>query len=93
MKADTALNVVYGQLANRSRAEPVVTQRLVAAEKAWIAFRDGECAFEASLTEGGSIHPFIVAQCLESVTRRRTEELSFFLRCKEGDLGCPVLSP
>ncbi len=89
-EADAALNAVYGQVVSRSRTEPVVRQRLVAAEKTWITFRDGECAFEASLTEGGSIHPFIVARCLESLTRRRTEELRFFLRCQEGDLDCPV---
>ncbi len=90
VKADAALNAAYAQIAARLRTEPAVAQRLVTAQKAWIAFRDGECAFEASVTEGGSIHPFIVSQCLEGVTRRRTEELRAFLRCQEGDLGCPV---
>ena len=90
VKADAALNAAYAQVTRRLRPDPTAAQRLVAAQKAWIAFRDGECAFEASGVEGGSVHPFIEAQCLEGITRRRTEEIRSFLHCQEGDLGCPV---
>ena len=93
VKADAALNAAYAQVARRLRPDPTAAQRLVAAQKAWIAFRDGECAFEASGVEGGSIHPFIETQCLESLTRRRTEDIRSFLHCQEGDLGCPVPPP
>ena len=90
VKADAALNAAYAQLTRRLRPDPGTAQRLVTAQKAWVAFRDSECASEASGVEGGSVHPFIETQCLESITRRRTEEIRSFLHCQEGDLGCPV---
>ncbi len=61
-----------------------------AAERAWIAFRDAECAFSASGGEGGSAYPMTVSMCAAHLTTARTEQLSSFLHCKEGDMSCPV---
>ena len=63
---------------------------LVAAQKAWLVFRDVQCEFEASGSVGGSVHPMIVAQCRAKLTKARTATLREMLSCQEGDLGCPV---
>ena len=89
-KADATLNGVYKQIVARLADDPAKTKRLIEAEKAWIAFRDAECAFGNSDSEGGSIHPMEVALCEEKLTRARTQELRSYLKCGEGDLGCPV---
>jgi uncharacterized protein YecT (DUF1311 family) len=89
-KADAALNGVYREIVARLADDAVKTKRLIAAEKAWIAFRDAECAFANSDTEGGSIHSMEVTLCEEKLTTTRTQELQGYLECGEGDMGCPV---
>ena len=89
-KADAALNGVYKQIVARLADDAAKTKRLIEAEKAWIAFRDAECAFANSDTEGGSIHSMEVTLCEEKLTTIRTLELRSYLECGEGDLGCPV---
>jgi uncharacterized protein YecT (DUF1311 family) len=89
-KADAALNAVYKQIVARLNDDGAKTKRLIEAEKAWIAFRDAECAFANSDTEGGSIHSMEVTLCEEKLTTTRTQELRSYLKCGEGDMGCPV---
>ena len=55
--ADADLNAVYGQVAGRLSDAPDVKSLLTAAQRSWVAFRDAECAFRSSGSEGGSIHP------------------------------------
>jgi uncharacterized protein YecT (DUF1311 family) len=89
-KADAALNGVYRQIVARLAGDPDKTKRLIEAEKAWIAFRDAECAFANSDSEGGTIHSMEVTLCEEKLTTARTQQLRRYLDCGEGDLGCPV---
>lgn len=67
-EADKRLNQVYKQLPR--------TPGLVAAEKAWIAFRDAECTYEAQAVEGGSMQPMVYANCLQSLTEDRIKQLT-----------------
>jgi uncharacterized protein YecT (DUF1311 family) len=69
-------------------AEKQILARLQEAERAWITYRDKECTFEASGTEGGSVHPMIVSQCRADKARERTKQLIRALDCPEGDLTC-----
>ncbi|TCL74492.1 lysozyme inhibitor LprI family protein [Rhizobium sp. BK251] len=48
---------------------------LLAAQRAWIAYRDAECAAEGFQARGGSLEPFLVSSCLATLTRARTKEL------------------
>ena len=48
-------------------------QALLAAQRAWLAYRDAHCAAAASIYEGGSIQPMIYSLCLTDLTRTRTE--------------------
>ena len=51
------------------------SEALIAAQRAWIAFRDAECAFRAAQFEGGSIAPLIRSTCLAELTQQRTNML------------------
>lgn len=89
-KADAALNATYKQVMARLKDSEAAAKSLVAAQRAWIAYRDAECDFMSSGVEGGSARPMIVAQCLEQLTTQRADDLKALLNCEEGDLSCPV---
>ncbi|MBE9003505.1 lysozyme inhibitor LprI family protein [Fortiea sp. LEGE XX443] len=76
--ADKKLNQVYKQLLpklSKSRQ-----QKLIAAQLAWIKFRDASCEFEKSAYEGGSIAPAIYSVCSEEITKQRTQQLRNYLQ-------------
>ena len=89
-RADRALNEAYREILRRLGDETHAKQLVVAAQKAWIAFRDAECAFPVSSSGGGSIYPMEYSLCLEDQTKKRTKELQAYFHCAEGDLACPV---
>ncbi|BDI16509.1 hypothetical protein ANSO36C_23110 [Nostoc cf. commune SO-36] len=76
--ADKKLNQVYQQLI--STLERSRKQKLIAAQLAWIKFRDTNCEFERSEYEGGSIVPTIYFGCLENTTKLRTQQLQEYLK-------------
>lgn len=88
--ADKALNAAYHEVVRRIGSDHETRSALKTAQRAWIAFRDGECAFQANSVEGGSIYPMIVAGCETTLTEARTEQLKSYLDCEEGDMSCPV---
>ena len=77
-KADKKLNQVYQQLL--PTLETSRKQKLIAAQQAWLKFRDTNCEFERSKYEGGSIAPSIYSGCLENITKLRTQELQEYLK-------------
>lgn len=88
--SDAELNAVYKTIIRRLADDADTERKLVAAQRAWIAFRDAECTFSSSGTSGGSIYPMIHAMCLDGLTRARTTDLKALLNCEEGDMSCPV---
>lgn len=88
--ADKALNAAYHEVVRRIGSDHETRTALTAAQRAWITFRDGECAFQAKSAEGGSIYPMIMAGCEATLTEARTEQLKAYLDCEEGDMSCPV---
>ncbi|MBN3924665.1 lysozyme inhibitor LprI family protein [Nostoc sp. NMS4] len=76
--ADKKLNQVYQQLV--STLEKSRKQKLIAAQVAWVKFRDTNCEFERSKYEGGSIVPTIYFGCLENTTKLRTQQLQEYLK-------------
>ena len=86
--ADKKLNQTY-QTAMKRAAAP---QRdlLKKAQLAWIALRDADCAFVGSGTEGGSVQPMIINQCMTEKTVEREAYLASMMQCEEGDLSCPL---
>ncbi|GEN27780.1 hypothetical protein HVA01_14260 [Halovibrio variabilis] len=87
--ADDELNAVYQTLVSRLEGNSVSLEKLRAAQRAWIGFRDAECAFESSAVEGGSALPMVRNGCLEALTEARTERLQEHAHCEEGDISCP----
>lgn len=86
---DDELNEVYQALVSKLDNNSTSLERLRVAQRAWINFRDAECAFESSAVEGGSAQPMVRYGCLETMTKARTERLQEHTDCGEGDLSCP----
>jgi uncharacterized protein YecT (DUF1311 family) len=59
-------------------------------QKAWEQFRAAACAFQSSGAEGGSVQPLVHAQCMESFTRQRLEQVKSLANCNDEDLSCPA---
>lgn len=83
---DERLNAVWRQVIPKVREadardrayEPELAVRedkLRAAERAWIGFRDAQCDFEYSLAGGGSIRQLFYPSCLATETRTRVKNL------------------
>ena len=86
--ADKTLNQTYQSAIKRADAPQ--RELLKKAQQAWIALRDADCAFIGSGTQGGSIQPMIVNQCLADKTNEREAYLATLMQCEEGDLSCPL---
>ncbi|HAS0920193.1 lysozyme inhibitor LprI family protein [Enterobacter cloacae] len=86
--ADKKLNQTYQSAIKRAAA----SQRdlLKKAQQAWIALRDADCNFIGSGTEGGSVQPMIISQCLTEKTVEREAFLASLMQCEEGNLSCPL---
>jgi uncharacterized protein YecT (DUF1311 family) len=89
-KADVELNVLYRQITERLKDDKETTRLLVAAERAWVAFRDAECDFSVSEVGGGAAYGMIHAICLRRLTAKRIDDLKRYLNCQPGELDCPV---
>ncbi len=63
-KADAELTALYAKF------KPI-SPEMRAAERAWIAYRDAECAYESHESVGGSIHSMEVSMCETAMTRER----------------------
>jgi uncharacterized protein YecT (DUF1311 family) len=75
--ADRKLNQVYRQLIAEVSGEE--KQRLIAAERAWIGFRDASCKFEAAQALGGTLEGLLFTGCLAEMTGDRTSDLEKYL--------------
>ncbi|KQO08354.1 lysozyme inhibitor LprI family protein [Sphingomonas sp. Leaf242] len=83
-KADAQLNAQWRRTLARRRdldkanpmdGAPTYMAALTAAQRAWIAYRDAQCAVEGQEMRGGSGEPMIAGQCLARLTRERTAYL------------------
>jgi uncharacterized protein YecT (DUF1311 family) len=84
--ADAGLNAVYKALA--ARLSPADLKRLRDAQRAWIPFRDKECAFRTKPYADGSVYSTLVETCRTELTKARLAQLQHQLQCPEGDLSC-----
>ena len=51
------------------------TQSLLAAQRAWLAYRDSECKFQIYGNAGGHELPIYRLGCLSALTKQRTQQL------------------
>lgn len=82
-KANAQLDALYTNL--RNRLDPPDKQRLTAAERLWIQYRDANCSAEQELYgEGTGRYPAYYG-CLEAMTRARIKELKITYAVKLKD--------
>ena len=81
-EADAALNAAWRDLTRRLADQPLALQRLRAAQRAWLAFRDAEVASLLPVADGedprlahGSMYPMLLNGILATLTRERTAQL------------------
>ena len=83
--ADRRLNDVCGGLVNALkyssgpddvRDYPEILSRLIAAERAWIVFRNAECSYHSSYMLGGTGEDDADAACLYAQTKTRVKTLT-----------------
>jgi uncharacterized protein YecT (DUF1311 family) len=78
--ADKALNAQYAQTRKAVLAYDAEGDKLlIAAQRAWVSFRDAHCAAASFSFKGGSMEPYIKGICLATVTEARTEQLKKML--------------
>ncbi len=85
--ADAALNRVWKQArafareldAGQDERLKGAENALLAAQRGWIAYRDGHCTLAGFDARGGSMEPMLVSGCLAANTRLRTQELQQFV--------------
>ncbi len=86
--ADAALNDIYQQVMAQ-QGDTASKEQLKNVERAWIAYRDKECAFEVGpQKDGGSIWPMEMSNCLERMTAARIRELTELRGCTAGVSAC-----
>jgi len=89
-KTDAALNATYKEILGRLKNDKETRKRFVAAQQAWIGFRDAECDFATGKSAQGSIYPMLVQNCRNELAHSRLDQLKGYLECEKGDLSCPV---
>jgi uncharacterized protein YecT (DUF1311 family) len=72
--ADLQMKRAYAAL-TQGLADATRRRALVAAQRAWVAFRDSYCHFVAGPLESGSVYPMQLGFCLAGVTEERTKQL------------------
>ncbi len=80
---DARLNNVYQAWAeslrhpkpDEAKDDAEILKRLVAAERAWIDFRDKDCSLQSTSMLGGTGEPIAYGNCLYSMTKARVKAL------------------
>jgi len=63
-----------------------VKNRLRNSQRAWIAFRDSACLYEAGpREESGSVWPLEYYRCMERHTLNRNDDLKYYISCDTPD--------
>lgn len=84
--ADAVLNATYKRLV--AQLDGGNLERLRDAQRAWVAFRDKECAFKAQGRDDAGLARAAHAACVTGLTRQRTEQLRHELDCDADDASC-----
>ena len=80
-KADAELNDIWPKLktdaedSDKGSDKHDYADALLASQRAWIVFRDAECAWQGFEAHGGSLEPMLVAGCEARLTRDRIKQL------------------
>ncbi len=89
-KADVALNAQWKRTAAHMKQRdagqdsgdenpPEHFASLLAAQRAWITYRDAHCQTAGHLFYGGTMEPLIVSTCKTGLTQERTHQLKLLI--------------
>jgi uncharacterized protein YecT (DUF1311 family) len=91
-RADVNINrqwsVTYGVMKKRDGSDktrgggPGYAPTLLAAQRAWLQFRDKQCVVEGLEYSGGSMQPMVIASCRARMTDMRTKQLAKLVESK-----------
>jgi len=84
--ADIQLNRSYNNLLNKLGTK-AAKNKLINAQRAWLAFRDATCKYESDGMSSGTGESVLYNGCLATVTEERNLKLMEYLKCE--DTGCP----
>ena len=81
--ADARLNGVYQAwvevlkhpMPDDAKEDAEILKRLIAAERAWIAFRDDDCNLQSTSALGGTAEPVVFGDCRYAMTKARVKTL------------------
>ena len=85
-EADAKLNDACRRL--MATLDATNREKLRRAERAWLAWRNAECALETGSYQGGSACPMVELGCWEGPTQAPEKRLARQLRCPEGPMAC-----
>lgn len=85
-KADAKLNDADRGL--MATLDAAAREKLRRPGRAWLAWRDAECALATDSHQGGSADPMVELGCWEELTRVQEERLARRPRCPEGPMAC-----
>jgi uncharacterized protein YecT (DUF1311 family) len=90
-KADAEMNSIYRKILNENRKDRLFVQKMRAAQRAWLMFRDAhlESIFPATdkRTAYGSVQPMCHCMELEKITDERAKDLKQWVDgVEEGDV-------
>jgi uncharacterized protein YecT (DUF1311 family) len=71
--SDKELNAMYAKL--KQKLPAARRDKLIAAQRAWLAFRDAHAAFVASEAQGGSMYPTLLYSTRAALTQDRIRQL------------------
>ncbi|WP_426406655.1 lysozyme inhibitor LprI family protein [Bradyrhizobium ganzhouense] len=94
---DVLLNTLYGKIVAKLKQNEdpdhdlqerkELLKRLVASERAWIAYSETECSHASAYMLGGSGEPTILAQCRLSMREDRLNNLFRFYKIRYPDIA------
>jgi uncharacterized protein YecT (DUF1311 family) len=79
LRADIELNRTWTAVTKKVSGQPAAFALLRDGQRAWLTYRDKQCAVWGKWYEGGTIAPLMINSCLTDITRFRTKELGQFL--------------
>jgi len=80
VRNDAQLNQYYKKLISALETEPGRKDLLRQSQRAWIAFRDAHCEYDASAFSGGKMESLVDVICRNSMTTTRNKQFKFMLK-------------
>lgn len=78
VKSDKAINTLVKAIFGH-RPDDTGRRKVIAAEKAWLAYREAACSSEADVYRGGTAQPVAYLQCAVARNDAHVKDLSAFL--------------